>query len=133
MSPLAIDFSDDDIKRGKLISPGWYRVRIDEITSALSKNGDSTNYLVKGTIIKNADTPSDTEFDGFPTPYWNFNSKAKGFMIGFFASLGIEPSTGTRYDLEAFGGKELEVMIENDLYDGRMINRINHKYRKASE
>jgi len=129
----AIDFATEDIQRGKLIRPAWYRVHIDEVTEALSKNGDSTNYLVKGTIVRNADTPSDTEFDGFPTPYWNFNSKAKGFMIGFFAENGIEVEAGKRYDIAAFVGKEIEVMIENELYEGRMINRINHKYRKASK
>src|SRR5689334_13035129 len=99
---LAIDFSNEDIQRGKLITPAWYRVHIDEITSGLSKNGDSTNYLVKGTIVRNADSPNDHEFDGFPTPYWNFNSKAKGFMIGFFASMGVEIVSGQRYDIEAF-------------------------------
>ena len=129
---IAIDFSQEDLNRGKIISPAWYRVHIDDITQALSKNGDSTNYLVKGTITKNADT-GDVEFAGFPTPYWNFNSKAKGFMIGFFAALGFDPQAGTRYDLEAMKGKDLEVMIENELYEGRMINRINHKYRKVSE
>lgn len=130
--PIAIDFSQEDINRGKLIVPAWYRVHIDDISSALSKNGDSTNYLVKATILKNADN-GDMEFGGFPTPYWNFNSKAKGFMIGFFASFGIEPTAGQRLDLEAMKGRDLEVFIENELYENRMINRINHKYRKASE
>ena len=129
---IAIDFSNEDLQRGKLITPAWYLVHVDDVSQALSKNGDSTNFLIKGTIVKNADVPTDSSFTGFPTPYWNFNSKAKGFMIGFFAAMGIEPSEGQRYDLEAFKGREIEVMIENDLYEGRMVNRINHKYRKPA-
>lgn len=131
--PIIIDFSHEDLQRGKLIQPAWYRVHIDEVTEALSKNGDSKNYIIKGTIVRNADAPNDKKFDGFPTPYWNFNSKAKGFMTGFFAANGIDPQEAQRYDLEVFIGKEVEVMIENELYEGRMINRINHKYRRASE
>lgn len=127
-----IEFSDKDIKRGKLIAPAWYRVRIDNVEDQLSKNGDSTNTNLDGTIIKNADT-GDTEFAEFPTPRWSFNSKAPGFAIGLLAAFGIDAEKGKRYELKSFEGKDIEVMIENELYDGRMVNRINHKYRKASE
>jgi len=122
------EFSEDDLRRGTLITPGWYKVHIDSVEEALSKAGDSTNYLIKGTILKNSDTGSE-EFSGYPTPYWNFNSKAKGFSIGFFNALGMEVTSGKRYELNAAVGNDIEVMIENELYDGRMINRINHKYR----
>jgi hypothetical protein len=129
---LAIDFAQEDIQRGKLITPAWYRVHINDVEQKLSKDGTSTNYLITGTIIKDSDT-GNVDFAGFPTPYWNFNSKAKGFMIGFFAALGFDVEAGKRYDLEAAKGKDIEIFIENELYEGRMINRINHKYRKASE
>lgn len=122
-----IEFSDKDILRSKLITPGWYRVRIDATTEAASKDGSSMNYGVEGTVLFNADS-GDKEFAGCPTPYWNFNSKAKGFMVGFFQALGADVVTGARFDLKNSEGKEIDVFIENDLYEGRMVNRLNHKY-----
>lgn len=123
-----IDFTARDINKGRLITPGWYRVRIEEIGEAASKAGDSTNYTVEGTILFDADTKK-TDFADCPTPYWNFNTKAKGFMVGFFTALGQNVEGGSRFDLDAAVGKELDVMIENKEYEGRMVNSMNHKYR----
>lgn len=125
MSPV-ISFSDKDLLRGKVITPGWYIVRIDQIGEKLAKNQESTNYLVEGTILGNADDGS-TEFANFPLE-WNFNSKAMGFAVGYFKALGFEVEAGKRYDLAATAGKQLKVFIENDIYEGRTVNRVNHKY-----
>ena len=124
-----IEFSERDILRSKIITPGWYRVKIDSTGESLSKDGNSTNWGMEGTVLFNADT-GDKEFAGCPTPYWNFNSKARGFMIGFFASLGVEVKKDSRFELNNTIGKELDVFIENDTFEGRLVNRINHKYRQ---
>lgn len=129
---IAVDFSKEDIQRGKLFKPAWYVVEVNKISVKQNKKGDGVNYWITGTIINDADNGS-TEFAGFPTPQnWLFSSKAKGFMNGFFGAFGIDIEEGTRYDLEGFEGKQLEVFIENQLYEGRMQNTINHKYRKLS-
>lgn len=122
-----LEFSDKDILRGKVISPDWYRVQIDEFEEKLSKDGQSTNFNYEGTVISNASN-GDTEFANVPVR-WNFNSKAKGFMIGFLAVFGITVEKGKRYDLSAFIGKQLDIFVENEIYENRMINKINHKYR----
>lgn len=122
-----IGFTDRDLLRGKIVTPGWYRVKIDAIGEKLSKDQGSTNYPVEATIICN-DDDGGTEFSNVPLD-WNFNSKAIGFAVGFLASLGIEVATGKRYDLSACAGREVVVFVENDLYEGRQINRVNHKYR----
>lgn len=125
---MIIEFTREDLLRSKIVNPAWYRVRIDSVETALSKNGDSTNIILKGVILFDADTGS-TEFADVPTPYWNFNTKAKGFMVGFFNALGVEINEGSRVDFDAVVGKEVEVFIENDLFEGKVVNRINHKYR----
>lgn len=130
---LVVEFSQEDINRGKLITPGWYRCRIDDVEGKLAANGGSTNYNITGTILRNSDNPTDKTYEGFPTPRWSFNSKAPGFQVGFWAVQGVEVESGKRYDLEASKGKEMDVFIENELYESRMVNKINHKYRKASE
>lgn len=127
-----MDFSDKDILRSKLIEPAWYRVRIDNIGEAPSKDGQSTNYPVEATVLFNADTKG-KDFEGCPVPYWNFNSKAKGFAVGFFKALGIDVESGKRYSFDACIGKTLDIFIDNEMFEGRPVNRFNHKYRTPKD
>jgi hypothetical protein len=123
-----IELSNKDVRRGTLIDTGWYIVRIEEIgEGAPSSKGDSINYLVDGTILANAENPSDDTFKDFPTPYWNFNSKAMGFVVGFLKALKVDVKPG-RLELGAAKGKTLKVFIEQGEYNGRLNNRIEHKY-----
>jgi hypothetical protein len=122
-----ISFDEKALLRGKLITPAWYRIRIEAIGEKPSKNGESTNYPVEAVILRNAEDGS-LEFENVPLE-WNFNSKAMGFAVGFLQACGVQVEPNKRYDLSALAGTELDVMVENDLYDGRMVNRVNHKYR----
>lgn len=126
MSPI-IQFTDRDLLRGKVVEPAWYVVHIDNIGEAPSKDGGSTNYPVEGTIIKNADTGSE-DFSKVPLD-WNFNSKAIGFATGFLSCFGVDVKSGARYELANAVGKDIEVFVENGEWNGRMVNRVNHKYR----
>lgn len=125
-----ISFSDRDLLRGKIITPGWYRVRIDSVGEApakASEKGPSINYPVEATILFNGET-GDKEYAGTPVD-WNFNSKAIGFAVGFLSAFGVEVKSGTRFDLKSAEGRELDVFVENDTYQNRLVNRVNHKYR----
>lgn len=123
-----ISFTPDDLLRGTLVEPAWYRIKIKDVTEKPSRDGGSTNYVVEGTIINEADT-GDKKFENVPIT-WNFNSKAIGLAAGFIASItGGAPEANQRYELNSAVGKELEVFVENDTYDNRVINRVNHKYR----
>ena len=122
-----INFSAKDLLRGKVVEPAWYRVRIDSVGEAPSKDGGSTNYPVEATIIRNADNGNE-EFKDAPLD-WNFNSKAIGFAVGFLQAFGVEVKSGVRFDLANASGKELDVFVENDTWQGRLVNRVNHKYR----
>jgi len=125
-----ISFSERDLMRGKIITPAWYRVKIDTVGEAPAKQsekGPSTNYPVEATIMFNGDT-GDVEFKGVPLD-WNFNSKAIGFAVGFLAAFGVDVKSGTRFDLKSAEGREIDVFVENDTYQNRLVNRCNHKYR----
>ena len=124
-----ISFGERDLLRGKVVEPAWYLVQINNVGEAPSKDGGSTNYPVEGTIIKNADT-GDESFKGVPLD-WNFNSKAIGFAVGFLASFGVDVKAGARFDLANAAGQQLEVFVETGEWQGRMVNRVNHKYRTA--
>lgn len=125
-----VSYSDRDLLRGKVVTPAWYRVRVESVGEAPAKDqskGPSTNYPVEGTILFNGDT-GDKEFANVPLD-WNFNSKAMGFSVGFLQSFGVEVKAGVRYDLKSAEGREIDVFVENDVYQGRQVNRVNHKYR----
>lgn len=124
-----ITFSEKDLLRGKVVTPSWYRVRIDDIGESPAASGKTTNYPIDGVILFNGENGS-TEFAGVPTPAgWMFNSGAIGFATEFLKQFGVDVKAGQRYDLGAAVGKEIDVFIENDVYQGRQVNRINHKYR----
>jgi hypothetical protein len=125
-----VAFSSRDLLQGKLITPGWYRVRVDNVGEAPAKDqtkGPSTNYPVEGIVLFNGDN-GDLEFANTPLT-WNFNSKAIGFAVGFLKALGVDVKEGARYDLKAAEGHEIDVFVENGEYQNRMVNRVNHKYR----
>jgi hypothetical protein len=125
-----ISFSDRDLLRGKIVTPAWYRVKIENIGEAPAKQsekGPSTNYPVEATVMFNGDS-GDVEFKGVPLD-WNFNSKAIGFAVGFLQSFGVDVKAGTRFDLKSAENREIDVFVENDTYQGRLVNRVNHKYR----
>src|SRR5262245_66095265 len=103
-------FGKRDMLRGKLVTPGWYRVRIESVGEApakASEKGPSTNYPVEGTILFHGDT-GDSKYAGVPVD-WNFNSKAIGFAVGFLKCFGVELKAGTRYDLASAAGREIDV------------------------
>lgn len=124
-----VSFTPDELLRGKVLTPGWYRMLIQSVGEQPSKDGNSTNYPVEGIVIRNADDGSE-DFAGVPV-IWNFNSKALGFTVGYFQALGIEIQPNTRYELKVGEGQQIDVFVENDTYNGRLVNRINHKYRPA--
>jgi hypothetical protein len=128
---VLIEFSNDDLLRGKVVEPAWYRMEIKSITPKMSKDGGSTNYIAEGRILFNADDKSD-KFAGVPI-IWNFNSKAKGFMVGYFGALGIEVGPGRPFNLAATVGEKLDVYVEPGEYEGKVRNQVNHKYRAARD
>lgn len=122
-----IRFSESDLSRNRIVEPAWYLMTINSIGEAPSKDGGSTNYPVDATIIRNADNGSE-DFKGV-TLIWNFNSKAIGFAQGFLACFGVDAKLNTDYELSSAEGKQIEVFVENDTWQGRIVNRVNHKYR----
>ena len=88
-----------------------------------------TTVTTRRVIVKNADNGSD-DFAGVPIELqFNDKPKAKGFIEGFLRGLGVDVASKQRYDCNSAVGKKIEAFIENDKYNGRLINRCNHKYR----
>lgn len=125
-----IDFSDDDLLRSKLVEPGWYLIDLGSYEETLSKAGDSTNMVFSDSkILKNVETASE-EFQGVPVRV-GFNTKAKGFVVGFLKAMGVTVTKGTRYDLGAFSGRQVVAFVGNTEYNGNMINNVESKFKPA--
>lgn len=125
-----IDFTAEDFLRGKIVEPAWYRVKVGNLSESLSKAGDSTNLVFEDSkILCNADTGSQ-ENTGVMVSI-RFNTKAKGFMIGFLQALGAELTPGARFELKAAEDKEVDIFIGNKMYEGRLQNDVTNQYRTA--
>lgn len=124
-----IEFSESDLLRNKIVTPGWYRVHIDSVAEwAPSKDGNSLNCAIAGVILCNADDGSE-EFKGVPLEWlFNNNPKVRGFIEGFLRAFGVDV-TASRYDIGAAQGKDLDVFVQTGEYNGRKKNEINHQYR----
>lgn len=129
MSPI-VEFSETDFLRSKILTPAWYRVRVDAVGEKLSKDTKSTNYPVEATVLFNAENGS-KEFEGVPLDEnnWMFNSKRLDFAINFLLALGHVPKPGGRVELNAAAGKEVDVFIGNSTWEGRTKNQVTHQYR----
>jgi hypothetical protein len=128
MSPI-VQFTQRDLLRGTIVEPAWYRCKVETTGEAPSKDGGSTNYPVEVVIVRNSDTGA-TEHAGVPVQI-NFNSKWMKPLETFLACFGLKVEVEKRYDLDAAVGKEIDVFVENQTFEGRIINKVNHKYRVA--
>ena len=125
-------FSESDLLRNKIVEPGWYVLDIQAHRDwTPTKAGDSNNCHYETVIEKNADNGS-TDFAGIPIELmFNDKPKARGFIEGFLRGLGVDIQYGARYDGNAAVGKKVEAFVENETYEGRIRNRVNHKYRQV--
>ena len=121
---MIVEFSKEDLLTSKIVEPAWYRVQIDSIEDRMSNDGKSTNTWLKGHIIMNADT-GDVTNAGVPTPYlWMFNSKAAWSMVGFAQAFGADVKPGSRFDPAATTGQQVDVFIDNEMYNGVLQNSM---------
>lgn len=127
---MQITITHRDILAGKLVDPAFYDVMIEEVEESLSKDGGSTNWVLRGPIIANADT-GNADFAGVPVPRWAFNSKAPGFFIPLYVSIGQELKPGDTIDPKMLKGQKVRLYIGNEDYEGRQVNSLGKvpKYR----
>jgi hypothetical protein len=108
----------EDMLRSKTVKPGWYRATVKRVGEKPAKTDGSTTWPIDFTLL------SEGEFQGVPVSTV-FSEKAPGFAIKFIEACGgkVGPDGG-EMELSRAEGKELEIFIDNDLYDGRLTNKI---------
>lgn len=135
---MILEFNNEDFLQSVILPPAWYRVSIDNVDEKTASKGDSTNWWLKGKVLFNADT-GETELKegdvvkpiaGVPTPFpWIFNSKGKFAIVDFASAMGMEAKPGARFSFDACKGKQVDMFIENEVYEGVLKNRASGKYR----
>lgn len=120
---MIINISKADAMKGQTIKPGWYKAEVIDFTAKTSKDGQSMNY----TPILQLETPNQEVIDNH-----NFNSKAIGMMTPYLAAINnktlkeyIDTINGAvQTDTDTHKGKKLQVKVKNEVWEGRLLNRI---------
>ena len=106
-----------DVLRGKLLDEAWYGLVIKGASDwKKAKTGDSVNctvtFLVENTEGKEID--------------YVINSTGLGFHVPLFSALAgkkLDPKD-LEIDTSDWAGKKVDGKIKQDLYDGRLNNKI---------
>ena len=107
----------EDMKRGTVLAPGWYPVVINDVHDEPAGTDGSTN-----TIVEMSTTGE--KFPGVPLKRY-FNEKSPSFAIDYIQAVGgTLGEAGGEFNLEAGKGRKCEVYVANEMYKGRMQNRV---------
>ena len=114
----------EDIKRGKVVDPGRYHARITTVNDKPSKpneNGETSMNTVVTFVIQSG------AFKDVPITVY-FNEKAPGTCVPLMTALGYKIDEDAGFDAEldesTLGGREVDIFVDNDLYQGRKVNKI---------
>jgi hypothetical protein len=118
---LKLAISKSDAKRSTLVDPGWYKARIGEIEMKKGSKDKTANvFHIPLTIT----TPG--KFVDVPLMYW-VSEKAPGMAIPMLRAVGVQIGDdfeGSEFNLEVLQGKDVEVAITNELFDGALKNSV---------
>ncbi len=111
-----INISKQDILRQQTLEPGWYKCKVSAIVPKASKDKLSLNFETK--FVLDGDERELTT---------NFNSKAMGMAIPFVeAATGDKITEEVSIDTDKLIGAKLTIKVENEPYDGRLVNKVTN-------
>ncbi len=117
----------EDVARGTIIRPGWYRFKVSNVEDRPAKTDGSPVTFVTCVLQDGVDHAGD------PAPNVPvlavFSTKAPGTVIAFYNAfmpedkrIGKGGMSGVSLD-DRFKGKEAQIYVVNDQYDGRTTNK----------
>lgn len=116
----SLQFTEEDIKRSTLLEPGtWYHVELKEYEEKAAKTDGSTNFVFTAVTFGS----SNPEHNGVPLRI-SFSEKAPGFAIPFLGACGVKVEKGKQYNLASCKGKKIDVFVEHNLVNGKMMNQV---------
>ena len=120
MGSIPFQITREDLLRGKTIAPGWYPLFIKAVEKGEAKTDGSlkvdVSFVVRG----------DSPFKDVPVGR-TFSEKAPGFTVGFIEAVmkkKIDVDKGGTFDLAMATGKMVWGYIKNEMYQNRLVNRV---------
>lgn len=115
--PLTFTITREDVLRGKIVDPGWYKCNITKTSQEPAGTDGSTNTWIDLTILEGP-------FKDVPLRRV-FNEKAPGFAISFIVALGGKVTEeGGSFDMERAKGKQVLAYVKNGMYNNRPQNQV---------
>lgn len=113
-----VTYTEQDIKRGTIVEPGWYLCEITDVTEKESKEDKSTNFIIDFKIISS----KNPEVNGVPLRRY-FNEKVPNFMKSFIEVFAGKVEAGKSYEITRdLCGKEIMVNVTRGEYQGQPKN-----------
>lgn len=120
-----IKMNASDMMKGQPIAPGWYKAKIVKFEAKPSKAGDSMNFIPTLELEDKFKTELDHYFSqkaiGTFTP---FVAAARGIPMQQLIDEAAESGEEMEIDTDEFLGKQLQVEVVNDTYEGRLTNKM---------
>jgi hypothetical protein len=116
---LRFQVTPQDVKRSKVVRPGFYLARVTAVKLEDSKDGQSKNIVIdlEG---------EEGDAKGVPFRYW-VSEKAPGLAVPIIRAFGgkVSEEEGSDFDFEGIKGRSVRIEIITDKYQGRPQNKIN--------
>lgn len=119
-------YTKEDLLKSKPIEPGWYPAECTGYEVKPSKGEDkSTNWTFAFKFLEDAKDSRGNDLGGAKV-YRLFNEKGMGFAASFIEVITGQPANveGGEFDPDEARGKRLMVYVTNEMYQGRMQNRV---------
>lgn len=118
-----VTFTQEDILRSKLITPGWQDLLVKKYSEEQAGTDGSALYVWEIVVEGGA-------FNGVPIRY-QLSEKAMGMGVEFLEACGIEIKPGVAIELDKTLGKKISGFVQRGEYKGKGNNQlVSFKKRK---
>jgi len=116
---MQFQVTPQDVKRSKIIRPGYYLCKVTDVKLESAKDGKSNNIVIDLEGLEG-------DALGVPFRYWD-SEKAPGLAVPIIKAFGgaVSEDTGAEFDFSTIKGMQVRVEILTDKYEGRPTNKIN--------
>lgn len=111
-----VTFSQEDILRGKLVTPGWYPMLVKSFSEEQAGTDGSALYVYSIVI-------DGGPFDKVPVRF-QISEKALGMGTELIEACGFEVKAGVPIELDKMVGKKVEGFVQRGEFKGRGKNEI---------
>lgn len=116
---MRFQISPQDVKRSKIVRPGWYLSKVTKVALEDAKDGQSKNIVIDLEGLEG-------EALGVPFKTW-VSEKAPGLAVPIVKAFGgqVSEETGAEFDFDTIQGQQVRIEVITDKYQGRPQNKIN--------